>query len=80
MVVSFVALDFACGSSGCALWLCFVFVRCGSVLWLCLWLCVCDCICGCVCDCVLVIVCLWMCLWLCVCDCVFGFVVVIVCL
>ena len=44
MLVSFVVLDFACGSSGCVLWLCVVVV---CVLWLCavdvslcLWLCV----------------------------------------
>ena len=37
MVVSIVVLDVACGSSGCVLWLCVVFVV------VCLWLCVCDC-------------------------------------
>ena len=42
MVVSIVVLDFACGSSGCVLWLCVVLVV------VCLWLCVCDCVCGCV--------------------------------
>ena len=39
MVVSIVVLDFACGSSGCVLWLCAVLW-----LWLCLWLCVCGCV------------------------------------
>ena len=46
MVVSLMVLDFACGSSGCVLWLCVVVVCCGCALWLCvcrgcvLWLCV----------------------------------------
>ena len=73
MVVSFVVLDFACGPSGCELWLCVV--CCGCVLCavdVSLWLC-CSCACDCVivtvvvgcCGCVFVIVCLWMCLWLC---------------
>ena len=56
MVVSIVVLDFACGSSGCVLWLCVVVVVvclrlcvCGCVfVVVCLWLCVCDCGCGCV--------------------------------
>ena len=37
MVVSIVVLDFACGSSGCVLWLCVVVVVvCVLWLWLCL--------------------------------------------
>ena len=75
MVVSNVVLDFACGSSGCVLWLCVVFVVGCCVVFevVCLWLCVCGC--------VFVVVCLWLCgcgcvfvvvcLWLCVCGCVF---------
>ena len=83
--MSFVVLEFACGSLGCALWLCVVVVCCGcgcvlglccgSVLWMCLfWLCV-----------VLVfVVVLWrMCLWVrdcvCVCDYVFAAVFVFAC-
>ena len=49
MVVNIVVLDFACGSSGCVLWLCVVV----AVVW-----CVVCCGCGCVCDCVFVAVCL----------------------
>ena len=41
MVVSIVVLDFACGSSGCVLWLC---CGCGCVL-----CCGCGCVCACVC-------------------------------
>ena len=39
MVVSIVVLDFACGSSGCVLWLCVVFVVvcCVVVVVVCLW-------------------------------------------
>ena len=55
MVVRFVVLDFACGSSGCVLWLrvVVVVVCCGCVLWLrvvvvccgCeLWTCRCGCV------------------------------------
>ena len=56
MVVSFVVLDFVCGSSGCVLWLCAVNVSLWLrvVLWLCLWLCVCGCVWGRVCG-------VWLC-------------------
>ena len=60
MVVSIVVLDFACGSSGCVLWLCVVVVVVCCVVVVvvivCLWP---------VCGCVFVIMCLWMCLRLC---------------
>ena len=74
MVVSLMVLDFACGSSGCVLWLCVVVVCCGCALWLCVcvsWLCAvvvcCGCVfvavcCGCVCGCVLVTLFLAACL------------------
>ena len=61
MVVSFVVLDFVCGSSGCVLWLCV----CGCVLWMCVCGCVCVVFVG-VCDC-FVVVCLSMCVRGCVC-------------
>ena len=65
LAVSFVVLEFACGSSGCVM-LCVVVVCCGCVPWLCavdvcLWMC------------------LWLCLWLFVCDVVFV-IVFVVCL
>ena len=57
MVMSFVVLAFACGSSGCVLWLCVVVVWCGCVLWLCVVaVCLCLYVCECVCGCVLVAV------------------------
>ena len=70
MVVGFVVLDFACGSSGLGLlmlsrssvssWHPKVLpCRQGLQLVVCLWLCVSDC----------VIVCLWLWLWLFICDC-----------
>ena len=49
MVVSIVVLDVACGSSGCVLWLCVVFV-------------VVCCVVVVVSGCLFVVVCLWLCL------------------